>query len=44
MTTVRFAPEIRAALEKVAEDDARSISSLLQKITIEWLKANKRLK
>lgn len=44
VVTVRFTPEIKAALEQAAEDDARTVSGLLQKITADWLKAQKRLK
>jgi hypothetical protein len=36
---VRLQPETKAALEKAAKDDFRSVSSLVEKILIEWLKA-----
>jgi hypothetical protein len=40
----RVDPELKAALEKAANDDSRSVSSLVQKILTEWLKARKYLK
>jgi hypothetical protein len=42
--SVRFIPAVRAALEKAAKDDARPISSLVQKIVADWLKERKYLK
>ena len=36
---VRVQPETKAALEKAAKDDLRSVSSLIEKILIEWLRA-----
>ena len=36
----RVEPEIKEALERAAKDDHRSVSSLIEKILIEWLKAN----
>lgn len=36
---VRVQPETKAALEKAANDDLRSVSSLIEKILIEWLRA-----
>lgn len=41
---VRVDPAVKAALEKAASDDARSTSSLVQKILTEWLKAKRYLK
>jgi hypothetical protein len=38
-TSVRFDPPVKTAIEKAAKDDARSASSLIQKVMIEWLKA-----
>jgi hypothetical protein len=35
---VRVQPETKAALEKAAKDDLRSISSLIEKILVEWLR------
>jgi hypothetical protein len=35
---VRVQPEVKAALVKAAKDDLRSVSSLLEKIAIEWLR------
>lgn len=40
----RVDPEMKAALRKAAKDDARSVSSLAQKIITEWLKERKYLK
>jgi hypothetical protein len=34
----RIQPEIKAALEKAATDDHRSISSLVEKVLAEWLR------
>jgi predicted HicB family RNase H-like nuclease len=36
---VRIAPDIKAALERAAEEDKRSLSSLVQKILTEWVDA-----
>jgi len=44
ITSARFAPAVRAALDKAAADDTRTTSSLIQKIVTEWLKANGHLK
>ena len=41
---VRVQPETKAALEKAAKDDMRSISSLIEKILVEWLRAKGYLK
>ncbi len=41
---VRVQPETKAALEKAAKDDVRSVSSLIEKILIEWLRSNGYLK
>lgn len=38
-TSIRLAPEVKAALEKAASDDDRSVSSLVERILKEWLKA-----
>ena len=35
---VRIKPETKAALEKAAADDMRSMSSLIEKILVEWLR------
>lgn len=35
---VRLQHEVKAALQKAAEDDLRSQSSLVEKILIEWLR------
>jgi hypothetical protein len=35
---VRVQPEVKAALEKAAADDVRSVSSLIEKIAVEWLR------
>jgi len=36
---VRVQPDTKAALEKAAQDDLRSVSSLIEKILVEWLRA-----
>jgi hypothetical protein len=36
----RVTPELKAALEGVAEEDSRSVSSLVIKVLTEWAKAN----
>jgi hypothetical protein len=36
---VRVQPETKAALEKAAKDDLRSVSSLIEKILVGWLRA-----
>lgn len=36
---VRVQPETKAALEKAAKDDLRSVSSLIEKVLVEWLRA-----
>jgi hypothetical protein len=43
-TSVRFDPPVKAAIEKAAKDDARSESSLIQKVMSEWLRERKYLK
>jgi hypothetical protein len=35
---VRLHPEVKAALQRAAEADLRSISSMVEKILIEWLR------
>lgn len=34
----RLSPEVKAAAERAAEDDHRSLSSLVEKLLIEFLK------
>lgn len=41
---VRLSPETRSALEKAAKDDMRSLSSLMEKILVEWLRKKGYLK
>jgi hypothetical protein len=36
----RLPPDTKAALEKAARDDARSTSSLMEKLVTDWLKQN----
>jgi hypothetical protein len=36
----RVEPEVKDALEKAAKADMRSVSSLIEKILSEWLRAN----
>jgi hypothetical protein len=40
----RFSPEKKSALEQAAEDDSRSLSSMIDKILTDYLKANGYLK
>jgi hypothetical protein len=35
---VRVQPDTKAALDKAAKDDLRSVSSLIEKILVEWLR------
>ena len=35
---VRLPPEVKAAAEKAAKDDVRSLSSLVEKVLTEWLR------
>jgi hypothetical protein len=39
---VRFQPEVKEALDEAASSDGRSLSSLLEKIAVDWLRANGR--
>jgi hypothetical protein len=43
-TSVRFDPEIKAALAKAARDDDRSVTSLLNKLARDWLRERGYLK
>ena len=43
-TSIRFAPRIKNAIDKAAKADARSASSLVQKVMEEWLKERGYLK
>jgi predicted transcriptional regulator len=43
-TSVRFDPAVKTAIDKAARADARSASSLIQKVMADWLKANGFLK
>lgn len=36
--SVRLPPEVKAALERAAKADTRSLSSLIEKILTDWLK------
>jgi hypothetical protein len=44
VTSIRFDPPVKAAIDKAAKSDKRSISSLVQKVMEEWLKAKGFLK
>jgi|GraSoi013_1_20cm_1032409.scaffolds.fasta_scaffold440801_1 hypothetical protein len=44
VVTVRLDPQVKAALEKAAKSDARTVSSLIQKLLSDWLKEEKFLK
>jgi len=41
---VRLDAETKAALEKAAAEDIRSVSSMVEKIVVEWLKNNAKRK
>jgi hypothetical protein len=43
-TSIRFNPEVKSALEKAAKEDARSVTSLVTKVMMDWLKARGYLK
>jgi hypothetical protein len=36
---IRVQSETRAALERAAKDDVRPVSSLIEKVLVEWLRA-----
>lgn len=38
--SVRLPDEVKAALEKAAADDSRSMASLAEKVLTEWLRKN----
>jgi hypothetical protein len=44
VTAVRLRPSIKAALQKAALDDARTVNALIEKIAIDWLKEHGYLK
>ena len=35
---VRFSPDVREALTRAAQEDRRSIASLIEKIVADWLR------
>lgn len=37
---LRVEPEIKEATEKAAAQDRRTVASLIEKVLVEWLKAN----
>jgi len=41
---LRLFPSVKAALEKAAAEDFRSVPSLVEKIVVEWLRERKYLK
>ena len=41
---VRMSPDTKAALDKAAKDEVRSLSSLIEKILTDWLKSKGYLK
>lgn len=41
---VRVPEQIKAALQKAAKADMRPLSSMAEKIIVEWLRANRYLK
>jgi hypothetical protein len=42
--SVRVSPNIKKAAERAAAEDSRSVASLVEKLLVEWLKANNYLK
>lgn len=42
--SIRLQPEVKAALEKAAKADARSLSSLAEKVLMDYLRKNGFLK
>jgi hypothetical protein len=44
ITSVRFDTRVRAAIEKAAKEDKRPMSTLIQKVMEDWLKAKGYLK
>jgi hypothetical protein len=44
ITSVRFDTRVRAAVEKAAKEDKRPMSTLIQKVMEDWLKAKGYLK
>ncbi|WP_158745653.1 Arc family DNA-binding protein [Acidisphaera sp. L21] len=36
---VRLPPEVKLALEKAAREDTRSVSSMVEKVLTDWLRA-----
>jgi hypothetical protein len=41
---VRVSPEIKAAIEKAAAADTRSVASLVEKVLTDWLRSQGALK
>ena len=41
---IRVEPEIKAAIEKAAEDDRRTVAALIEKVMVEWLQTKGYLK
>jgi hypothetical protein len=41
---LRITPTLKAALERAAEDDRRSVASMAEIILVEWLEAREYLK
>jgi hypothetical protein len=37
---IRVEPSLKEALERAAQQDRRTVASLLEKIAVEWLEAN----
>lgn len=40
--SIRLAPELRAALDKIAEKEGRTTGNLISRILTEWIAAKKR--
>jgi hypothetical protein len=43
-TSIRFEPHVKSALEKAAKEDSRSVTSLVTKLVVDFLKAEGYLK
>jgi hypothetical protein len=39
-TSIRFPPEVKAAIEKAAKEDQRSVSVMIERIVRAWLVEN----
>lgn len=44
VVTVRFDPAVKAAMQRAAKADARTVSALVQKVMADWLRDREYLK